>query len=193
MRLNQSINCIFQQIIVILQVSYLVSSSVLPLPFEASTETKPPAQPQLRPPENRENPVIFSHDTNPFDALSYSFQSGSNVNISKPDFSTAVGSPVTKFAKVLPLSGNARQQRVNVFRPLFVYRQEQAMKRRKDQARPPFDPDRFYHYPHYSYHSQHHQHAHRYPDYYEPYPYKNYDYISNEVANGAPDYWYPYH
>lgn len=92
--------------------------------------------------------------------------------------------------------------RVHVFRPLFVYRQEQAMKNRPNDGRPPFDPDRFYHnYPYYHYYHHHqnqqqqqHHYTSGYPDLYDSFPFKNFDYVANDLsAENIPtyDFWYP--
>lgn len=133
----------------------------------------------------------FPHDSNRFDQISHSFQEASNHhNPSKAENSSATNAMV-KLSRVLPMQ-SARQQRIHVFRPLFVYRQEQAMRRRAT-ARPPIDPDRLYPYsppypydPYYYHQPQQHYASSYYPDYYyEPYPYPSDDY--------APDYWYPYH
>lgn len=86
-----------------------------------------------------------------------------------------------------------RQQRIHVFRPLFVYRQEQEAMRRRATVRPQIDPSHYYpHYPYHPYHLQHQQHAPQYPDYFDSFPHKNFDYISNDLINPASDYWY-YH
>lgn len=150
-----------------------------------------------------ENHVVFSHDENPFDTASNSFQMGSNLNISQPSPDAISKSPIVKLHQVIPLpkpSNNTRQMRVNVFRPLFVYRQEQTLKNRPKDDRPPFDPDRFYHnHPYYHYYQnqqqqQQHHYASAYPDLYDSYPFKTFDYIANDLpAENIPTYefWYP--
>lgn len=170
-----------------IEISHLVSCYALPLVPEQTTV------PAIVEPITTGEPIVFSHDSNPFDKKSYSFQEGSNQNTSKPENSHAIH-PMVKLSKVWPMQ-KPRQQRIHVFRPLFVYRQEQAMRRRAT-ARPSIDPDRFYpsSYPYDPYYYYQHQHPDQhyangyYPDYnYEPYPYQ---YTSDDYT---PEYWYPYH
>ncbi|XP_055310332.1 uncharacterized protein LOC129573605 [Sitodiplosis mosellana] len=196
------------KILVLLRISYFISGIVaLPL---SQTSTAPPT----KSPDLMEIPVVFTHDVNPFDPSSISFQLGSNLNVSKPSPDSISKSPIVKLHQVIPLLkleeplnpplaklNNTRQMRVHIFRPLFVYRQEQAMKNRPMDGRPSFDPDRFYynypyyhHYHHQKQQHQQHQYAIGYPDFYESYPFKNYDYVTNDLsADRFPtyDFWYP--
>lgn len=199
-----------RQILAFLQIiSYLING-VLVLPL-SQTSTSPPTPPSsTKSTDTFEKHVVFSHDENPFDATSNSFQMGSNLNTSQPSPNSISKSPIVKLHQVIPLpkpSNNTRQMRVHVFRPLFVYRQEQAMKNRPNDGRPPIDADRFYHnYPYYHYYHHHHhenqqqqqqqQHhyASRYPDLYDSFPFKNFDYVANDLsAENIPtyDFWYP--
>lgn len=183
---------------------YLVNCFAIPLVPEQSTTIPVNIEPIDT--EKPIKPIVFSHDSNPFDPKSYSFRVDANRDVSKPERSSAAN-PMVKLSRVLPIqnrTSTARQQRIHVFPPLFVYRQEQAMRRRAT-ARPSIDPDRLYPYPPvpldpYYYHHQPEQQQ-PYPNgyytdyYYEPYPYpyNSGDYISNDLPHGAPEYWYPYH
>lgn len=153
------------------------------LPFTTKTSTSTTIEPITT-----QKPIVFSHDSDPFDSSSYSFYLGSNSNVTKPDLNAISAISITKHHNVLPLSKpstNSRQQRIHVFRPLFAYRKEQAMRRRAT-ARPSFDPVHFHpHYPYYPYH--------QYADYFDSLPHAQFDYVSNDLSNAAPDYWYPYH
>lgn len=153
-------------------------------------------------PKSTENTVVFTHNVNAFDPSLISV--GSILNVSKPSSNSILKSPIVKLHRVIPLVkplNNTRQMRVHVFRPLFVYRQEQAMKKHSMNSRPPFDPDRFYignNYPYNPYtnyyHQNHHLYTNGYPDIYESYPFKDYDYVPNDLsANRYPiyDLWYP--
>lgn len=183
-----------------IHVNYLISCTALPLSLQSEiilTTTTTTSTTTSKPIE-MDKPVVFSHDENPFDVSSFSFEFGKNLNISQPNPNSIHDIPIVKHHHVLPLSHssarNARQKRLHVFRPLFVYRQEQAMRRRAT-ARPPIDPDRFYHYPYYPYyyHDHHHQYADEYPGSYDTHPIKSYDYVSNDLLHDkihAYDYWY---
>lgn len=88
--------------------------------------------------------IIFSHDSSPFDPHSISFTSNSNPNITAPVFNANQpfnGSPVAKYASVLPLARALnqlnRKDRLLAFRPLFAYREQQA---KKNRIRPTFYP-----------------------------------------------------
>lgn len=80
--------------------------------------------------------IIFSHDTNPFDPSSSSFISDLNPNTTAPVFDAKKpfnGSPMARYTSVLPLARalkpqDQRKDRMLVFRPLFVYRQQEAKK-----------------------------------------------------------------
>lgn len=177
-----------------IHVNYLISCFAIPFPL----------QPTLQPSTEEvpiDTAVVFSHDKNPFDPLSDSFQSKDSLNSSsKPNPNQIDRLPIAKLHRVVPLpksSTNMRQQRLHVFRPLFVYRQEQAM-RKQMTPRPPIDSDRYYHYPYYpQYFHQpdhyHHEHyANGYPELYEHYQFKNYDYVSNDISSHrlpAYDFW----
>lgn len=147
---------------------------------------------------------MFTHNVNAFDPSLISV--GSILNVSKPSPNSISKSPIVELHRVIPLVkplNNTRQMRVHVFRPLFVYRQEQAMKKHPMDGRPPFDPDRFdnLNYPYnpytnyyHQYHQNHHLYANGYPDFYESHPFKGYDYVPNDLsANRYPiyDLWYP--
>lgn len=135
-------------------------------------------------------PIIFSHDSNPFDSASISFLI-SNLNVTKPNVTSLPfnGSPVSKWANVIPLPkliSGYRQKRIHVFRPLFVYRQEQAQKKRAS-AKPSIDPDRYYNRPQYPYY---YPHAPPPPPPY-PYPSDLYnihypDYVPNDLSIAGP-------
>lgn len=178
------------QIIFIIQISYFRSGFAIPLTSESPIAT-------TIEPITTQKPIVFSRDSNPFDPLSYSFHSGSNSNLSKPNVTSISANSMAKHLNVLPLakpSNNARQQRIHVFRPLFVYRQEQeAMRRRAATVRPSHYYPYHSYYPYDPYHYQHQQQQHydqRYPDYYDSLPHKSFDYISNDLTHPAPDYWY---
>lgn len=180
---TKPIDFIFRQIVFLIQISHFKSGFTLPL----TTDTSPTTTIERI---TTQEPIVFSHDSNPFDPSSHSFQSGSNLNVTKPDLNAINAIPMTKHHNVLPLAKTSkRQQRIHVFRPLFVYRQEQAM-RRRGTARPSIDPHHFYPYhPYYPYQP----YQHHYADYYNSLPHENFDYFSNDLTNAGPDYWYPYH
>lgn len=165
---------------------YFVSSTPLPLssPTHSTLETSsllpPTASKSLR-------TIVFSHDFNPFDPNSNSFQSNTNNNITKPNFDNQLpfnGSPVSKYANVIPLArsmkdDSIRQGRVLTFRPLFVYRQQQAMKNRPKPNRyhDGYYPPQSHYYP--SAPNPHYNPYNNYDDLYEP-PYHSYnDYGDN--------------
>lgn len=135
--------------------------------------------------------TIFSKDVivNSHHSDSY----GDNVNpiIPESNPNSIVKSPFAKPNNILPLmkaAKNERQQRLHVFRPLFVYRQEQAKK--NQQA------DYHYYYPYYSHYPHYynqHQNVNGFSDLYESDPFKNYDYISNDISTEkfpTYDFWY---
>lgn len=180
------------------QLGNLISCFALPLVLEQT------AVPIKIEPITTEFPMQFSHDSKLFDAKNSSIQESSNENVPKPESSNAINR-IVKVGKVLPMQ-NERQQRIHVFRPLFVYRQEQQAMKKRATARPSIDPDRQFLYPpfpydpYYYYHHHHpdHHYANNYYHddyYYDPYayPYPSDDYITNDLLHGAPDYWYPYH
>lgn len=190
----------FQQIFCVIQLNHVVSYSALPLSLDlSSTSTIAPTEQTA----STDAPIVFSHDIDPFNSSSLSFRLNSNLNISKPDEKSIHSSPMVKLYSVLPLAKSHRQQRVHVFRPLFVYRQEQAMKNRPNK--PPIDPDRFnqhrpyYPYQPYPYHPNrpypplfYNQLAGGYLDAYDHNSFKNYDDISNDLSGARDpyDFWY---
>lgn len=174
-----------------IHVSYLIYCSALPLSLQSeitlttSTTTSKPVE--------MDKPIVFSHDQNPFDLSSFSFGFDDKLNISQPKLNAFHDIPIVKLHQVLPLNPsyrNMRQKRLQAFRPLFVYRQEQAQAqaqamRRHATARPPIDPDQFYHYPYY---------PHYYHLYADDYPDNSYDYQSNHLSHDTfhtIDHWYP--
>lgn len=167
----------------------LVSS----LPLTPPTRHTPDQPPHLPPIPYPSGPIIFSHDTNPFDAHSTSFSSNPNTNISAPVFDADRpfnGSPMARYVNVLPLARSVRaqpnrQDRVLVFRPLFVYRQEQAKKNQMGM-RPPQRP------PYYPYTDSPYAPPFNYPpgyyDLYDSAPY--YDLAHNELPHEPVNDWY---
>lgn len=156
-----------------IQLGFLISCSTLPLTLQTSSAAASES----------------AHDTNSFKNSSKSnliFHMHNNSNQSKSD-----SGPESSSLLELHNTNNARKQRVYVFRPLFVYRQEQAMKKRSKTGIP-IDPDRFYHYPYYPYYP--HQYGSAYPHrIFESYPFRYNDYVSNEISADrfpAYDMWY---
>lgn len=190
--------------------NHIISHSALPLSSQTPTTELTTAPTTIATdPVLTDKPIVYSHDIDPFNRSSLSFQLNENLTISKPDANAIASMPIVKLHKVLPLakpSTNHRQQRLNVFRPLFVYRQEQAEKNR--EKRKPYNPDRFRpnaYYPHHPYPYPNHaypyppyspsyynQYASGYLDYYDQHAYKNYNDISNDLSGARDpyDYWY---
>lgn len=172
----------------------------------ATTPTENTTKTTSAPPPIPQQTIVFSHDINPFDPNSISFKQNSNANITKPTTTTIQndanstnslpfnGSPISKYSSVLPLANNGmRQQRVHVFRPLFVYRQQEAMKNRVT-GKPPINPDRYR--PHYTagaggaylppYQAPYYYNYHVSPHNTNSYP----EYLQNDVANADAFDWF---
>lgn len=141
-----------------------------------------------------QQPIVFSHDTNPFDKNSISFTQHSNLNVTKPTQNAngtsappLNGSPISKYSSVLPLGksiSGARQQRIHTFRPLFVYRQQQAMKNRVT-AKPPINIDRYR-----PQHATYIQPPYQLPYYYNYHASPHPEYSQNDVTNAGAFDWF---